>query len=76
MACTYTHKGQTFTAWEFVDYLAGLPMSDLMKYLPEKARAQVAMAAARDNLRGMADKYTVAGTQAPTSAGDYKKRAD
>ena len=76
MSCTYTHQGQTFTAWEFVDYLAGLPMSDLMKYLPEKARAQVAMAAARDNLRGMADKYTVAGTQAPTSAGDYKKRAD
>ena len=70
MSCTYTHQGQTFTAWEFVDYLAGLPMSDLMKYLPEKARAQVAMAAARDNLRGMADKYTVAGTQAPTSAGD------
>ena len=46
MSCTYTHQGQTFTAWEFVDYLAGLPMSDLMKYLPEKARAQVAMASA------------------------------
>ena len=51
MACTYTHQGQTFTAWEFVDYLAAMPVEELMKYLPEKARAQLVMASGKSSVR-------------------------
>lgn len=48
MACKYTYQGKTYEAWEFVDVLASMPATELMKYLPAEARQKVVMASGRD----------------------------
>ena len=41
MACQYTYQGKTYESWEFAELLAGMPASELMRYLPVEAKADM-----------------------------------